>query len=271
VPSPAPIEFTTREYVWASRRGNFKHWLIGGGDYSRAVEYPLAARLAQLAPGGRLLDVGAGRRAEFAELMARRGAKVTAIDAREDVGADADRSLSIDFRRCDARELPLEDQSFDAITAISTIEHIPEGDDRAMAELGRVLAPGGRLVVSVPSNPLKSADVFLREEEVYGRRDDRGRDRVFFEHVYDDDELEERIIKPTGLPVVERIRLSEPGVRMSYLYYSPRGPLRKIRYMLPVGPLFGLTAPRFLRPVAPDEFEPDDWNGAATVLVFTRR
>ena len=261
-----PIEITTPQFVWASRRGDLRQWLLGGPDYSRAVEYPLAARLAQLSSGGRLLDVGAGRQAEFADLLARRGAKVTAIDAREDVGADANRSLGIDFRRCDARELPFDDESFDAVTAISTIEHIPEGDDRAMAELGRVLAPGGRLVVSVPYNPLKSADVYLRGE-VYGRTGDR----VFFEHVYDDDELERRIVEPAGLPVVERVRLGEPGVRVSNFYYSPRGPLRAVRYRLPLGPLFGLAAPRFLRPVDAEAFEPDDWNGAAAVIVFTRR
>lgn len=260
------IELTTSEYVWAARRGDLRGWLLGGPDYSRAVEYPLAARLARAESGKRLLDVGAGRRAEFAELMARRGADVTAIDARDDLGADADHSLGIDFRQCDARELPFADGSFDSVTAISTIEHIPEGDDRAMAELARVLAPGGRLVVSVPHNPLKSATVYLRGE-VYGRHGDR----VFFEHVYDDDELEARIVRPTGLPVVERVALGEPGVRLSNFFYSPRGPLKPVRYRLPMGPFLALAAPRFLRPVDPEAFEPDDWNGAAAVIAFTRR
>jgi SAM-dependent methyltransferase len=264
--APAPIELTTREFVWSSRRGDLKHWVFGGADYSRAVEYPLAARLAELPPGGRLLDVGSGRRAEFAELMARKGAKVTAIDAREDIGADADHTIGIEFRRCDARHLPYEDGSFDAVTAISTIEHIPDGDDQAMAELARVLAPGGRLVVSVPYNPLKSADVYLRGE-VYGQRGDR----VFFEHVYDDDDLERRIIAPAAIPLVHQVRLGEPGVRMSSFYYSPRGLMRRLRHRLPLGPLYGLTAPRFLRPVGAGDFEPDDWNGAATMLVFRKR
>ena len=115
-----------------------------------------------------------------------------------------------------------------------------------------MLVPGGRLVVSVPYNPLKSAQVYLRGEVCNGRRGDR----VFFEHVYDDELLERRIVEPVGLPLVERIRLGEPGVRLSSFYYSPRGPLRKVRYRLPIGPLFGLAAPRFLRSVPPEATSP---------------
>jgi SAM-dependent methyltransferase len=265
VPGAPTVDITTSGYVWAARRHDPRHWLFGGADYSRAVEYPLAARLLELMPGQRLLDVGAGRQADFATLAARGGLRVTAIDARDDIGAAAPDDVEIRFERCDARELPFDAASFDRISAISTIEHIHPGDDTAMAELARVLAPGGRLVVSVPFNPLKRADVFLRGE-VYGNRGDR----VFFEHVYDEDELEERIVAPTGLPVRERVYLGEPGTRLSSFYYSPRGLARHLRYRVPWGPLFGLLAPRFLRPVDPADFEPDDWNGVAAVLLFER-
>jgi len=258
------FELSPLRYMWATRRFGFVHWLFGGADYSRAVEYPLTARLLQARRGERLLDVGSGRRGEFASLARRAGLEVTAIDERDDVGADAaDRSLT--FQRADARKLPFEEASFDRITAISTIEHIPEGDDLAMAELARVLRPGGRLVVTVPFNPLKSADLYIRGG-VYGREGER----VFFERVYDEDDLERRLIAPSGLRLVERIYLGEPGVRLSYLYYTPRGLARRVRHRIPWGPFFSLFAHRFFRPVQADQYEIDDWSGVAAVLAFEK-
>jgi SAM-dependent methyltransferase len=229
------------------------------------VEYPCVSRLLQARCGERLLDVGAGRRGEFAALMSARGLEVTAVDARDDVGAEALRNTRTRFMQADARELPFESDSFDRVTAISTVEHVEEGDDRVMAELARVLSPGGRLVVTVPHNPFKRAELYLRGT-VYGRTGER----VFFERVYDDEQLERRIVAPTGLRQVARVNLGEPGVRLSSWFYDPRGPLRPLRYRLPWGPGFTLLAPRFLRPVIPEQFTLEDWNGVAAVLAFAK-
>jgi SAM-dependent methyltransferase len=49
----------------------------------------------------------------------------------------------------DIAELPLEDASLDAIVCTEVLEHV-RGPHRAAAELRRVLAPGGRLMVTVP-------------------------------------------------------------------------------------------------------------------------
>jgi SAM-dependent methyltransferase len=264
--SPAPVRrLSTAGYVWHARRYGVRDWLLGGPDYSRAVEYPCVLELLEARRGERLLDVGAGRRGEFAALMRGRGLSVTAIDARDDVGADALRRGGVSFVKADARELPFESGSFERVTAISTVEHVEEGDDTVMRELARVLAPGGRLVVTVPYNPLKRAELYLRGD-VYGRTGER----VFFERVYDERDLEQRIVGPTGLPVVDRVELGEPGMRMSSWFYDPRGPLRALRYRLPWGPLFTLMAPRFLRPVQPADFTLEDWNGVAAVLAFAK-
>ena len=167
------IAFSTAEYAQNFlRRYSLAYWLVGGPDYSRSVEYPLVSQVLQAQPGQRLLDVGAGRMAEFATLMADRGVEVTAIDPRDDVGADTPGVNGLRLVKADARDLDFPDGEFDRVTAISTIEHIEEGDDTAMKELARVLRPGGRLVVTVPYNPLKRAQIFARDD-VYGRRGER--------------------------------------------------------------------------------------------------
>jgi len=51
--------------------------------------------------------------------------------------------------RSDALGLPFVDGSFDRVIAAEILEHIPD-DTRAMAELARVLRPGGTMAVTVP-------------------------------------------------------------------------------------------------------------------------
>jgi SAM-dependent methyltransferase len=53
---------------------------------------------------------------------------------------------NLSFAEGDARSLPLDDRSFDAVVFHTTLCHVPESE-RALAEAYRVLAPGGRLVV----------------------------------------------------------------------------------------------------------------------------
>ena len=262
-----PVTITTAAYARDCLRNySLPYWLVGGPDYSRTVEYPLVSRLLRAERGQRLLDVGAGRRAEFARLMAERGVAVTAVDAREDVGADVRPHERLAVQRADARRLEFDAGSFDRVTAISTVEHIEDGDATAMGELARVLAPGGRMVVTVPYNPLKRATIFAREP-VYGRTGER----VFFEHIYDEDALQARIVAPTGLRVAERLHLGEPGYRMSALFYARAGLTGRMRRLLPVGWALGLLAPLFLRPVPAERIHFEDWTGVAAVLVFEKQ
>jgi SAM-dependent methyltransferase len=49
----------------------------------------------------------------------------------------------------DALDLPFADGTFDCVIASEILEHVPE-DDKAIAELVRVLKPGGALAITVP-------------------------------------------------------------------------------------------------------------------------
>lgn len=115
-----------------------------------------------LAPGERVLDLGCGfGRHAYGAL--RRGADVAACDTGR-AELDEVRSMISAMRGAgevppgtsgtavgaDARRLPFADDSFDRIIAAEILEHI--GDDgAAVAELARVLRPGGVLAVTVPS------------------------------------------------------------------------------------------------------------------------
>ncbi|MFI5054303.1 MAG: class I SAM-dependent methyltransferase, partial [Acidimicrobiia bacterium] len=115
-----------------------------------------------LRPGHRLLDMGCGGgRHAFAAM--RRGATVVALDydaaELKDVravvgGMVASGELPADTPggqvNGDALELPFPDAAFDRIIASEVLEHL-WADERAISELVRVLRPGGRLAVTVPT------------------------------------------------------------------------------------------------------------------------
>lgn len=109
-----------------------------------------------------LLDLGCGGGRHAFEAM-RRGAIVVAIDAdaAELKDASAVAGGMVDAGELphgpaggmvngDALTLPFPDECVDRVIAAEVLEHIPD-DERALRELVRVLRPGGRMAVTVPT------------------------------------------------------------------------------------------------------------------------
>ncbi len=114
-----------------------------------------------LEPGDRVIDMGCGAGRHAFE-MYRRGADVIAFDqdadelsavsdlfaAMREAGEVPD-GAEADVKQGDALSLPFADGEFDRVVASEVLEHIPD-DESAIAELVRVLRPGGRMAVTVP-------------------------------------------------------------------------------------------------------------------------
>ena len=111
-----------------------------------------AARLAATPDGGDLLDVpcGFGR---HAVPLARAGFQVTGVDRSGVLLEEARRRAGGEhwpkLVAADYRDLPFADASFDAaVNLFSSLGYLgDEADTRVLAEIGRVLRPGGRLVI----------------------------------------------------------------------------------------------------------------------------
>jgi SAM-dependent methyltransferase len=113
-------------------------------------ERPAVLELAGDVTGRRILDAGCGAGPLFAALRDR-GALVTGIDASAGMLEVARRRLGpdADLRVADLAEpLPFADAAFDDVVA-SLVLHYLKDWGPALAELRRVLKPGGRLIASV--------------------------------------------------------------------------------------------------------------------------
>jgi SAM-dependent methyltransferase len=124
------------------------------GDYHRTLDptwdyYPtylaklraVRAYLDALPAGTRVLDAGCGEGVLVEEYAAR--LRMSGLDAHYASDRVTTGSLMA---------LPFPDASFDRALCLDVLEHLAYADQpRALAELSRVLVPGGELLVSVPN------------------------------------------------------------------------------------------------------------------------
>ena len=161
-PAPVPSHLYSEEIVTRFAGPDYRDFVASGGQKLR----PRLARsldLACLTPGLRLLDLGCGR-GEVAVHAALQGAAVTALDyspdctrlTREAVGLVSkaqDLTLDVDICLADATSLPFPEATFDRATLLDVVEHLfPWQLERAMAEVFRVLKPGGFAVIHTVPN-----------------------------------------------------------------------------------------------------------------------
>ncbi len=132
-----PIAYYTRPLTgWLFReRINLGLRLLGGRRYGRALEIGYGAGAVQAALAG-VADELHG----------------VDLDADPDVAARVLSGLGVrsELRRGDAYELPYPDAHFDLVASFSTFEHLAEFD-RALAEVRRVLRPGGHFLLGMPA------------------------------------------------------------------------------------------------------------------------
>ncbi|HVN62981.1 MAG TPA: class I SAM-dependent methyltransferase [Gaiellaceae bacterium] len=125
----------------------FEKQFVNGGRHSSrvAAEAERLVGAADPRPGQRLLDVGCGNGAAAVRLAAAYGLDVTGVDVDPEQIRSADASGAGRFLVADATRLPFADGEFDLVHTSKTTHHIRDWQ-RALAEMDRVLKPGGHLL-----------------------------------------------------------------------------------------------------------------------------
>jgi len=114
-----------------------------------------------LKPGESILDVGCGTGGVTipAKLRVGKTGEAAGIDPAPEMIATARRKasragLEIDFRVGVIESLPFPDETFDAVTSSLMMHHLPEHVQvKGLAEIKRVLKPGGRLLIADMMRP----------------------------------------------------------------------------------------------------------------------
>ena len=119
------------------------------GRYSTPLA-PLFVDFGHVAPGQRVLDVGAGPGALTGALVERIGpAGVTAVDPSEPfVAALRERNPGVEVQQASAESLPFDDAGFDA-TLAQLVVHFMRDPVAGLREMRRVTVPGGVVAASV--------------------------------------------------------------------------------------------------------------------------
>jgi SAM-dependent methyltransferase len=188
--SNAPKNSGFIQKVWASPLGSmlYDNAQALGRKLLTAWQEPTA--WLNIPSGGVALDVGSGPGNVTAALARAAGLDGFAlgVDISEPMLARAvaaEGGRQVGFLRADAQKLPFKDEVFDAVTSIAVLQLIPDAE-AALAEMVRVLRPGGRLAIMVPTvtsrGPAqllsKGGARFFAEDELADRFENLGLERV---------------------------------------------------------------------------------------------
>lgn len=185
-------------------------------DFSlwRLIEYPWAVRALKVARGDTVVDIGSGT-SSFPHMLAKEGVNVVIVELeerrvrwqREKRRATArvgDGELLAVV--ADATQLPFRDDAVPFISAVSSLEHIPD-DEAAGREIGRALAPGGVAALTLPFTSTGRTSFFkgIRTFKQVARNAfvQEGKPGSFF-RFYTDADIERVYIEPARADVTER-------------------------------------------------------------------
>ncbi len=94
------------------------------------------------------LDLGSDN-GVISYLLRQRGGRWSSADLTEKAVASIRALVETNVQRIDGTTMPFADRSFDLVVVIDLLEHVAD-DGRCVAELGRILRPGGELIVNTP-------------------------------------------------------------------------------------------------------------------------
>ena len=185
------------------------HWLVPPVLLTRYFEFDLAWRSLINFPAQRYLDVSSPYAFPLLLLSNRPQLRADLLNPdKNDLALTTQLVAATQLNNrcklhgCLIEDAPFEPETFDIITSISVVEHIPD-NTRAIAALWRLLRPGGKLILTVPcaAQPYEVYD----NQNHYGLQNSDAQGFSFLEYVYDEQLLRDWIFCITGPPTQQTI------------------------------------------------------------------
>lgn len=182
-------------------------------DFSlwRLIEYPWVTEQLKLKPGDTVLDLGTGT-SSYPHMLAKEGVNVVVLELERD-RVRWQQQKRLETARpgdgvvypvvADATALPIRDGVGVRVSAVSSLEHIP--DDHAVGrEIGRVLADDGIAVITIPYTKSERTGFFkgIKPFKQVERNAfvQEGKSGSFF-RFYNDEDIQETYIAPSRAKV----------------------------------------------------------------------
>jgi SAM-dependent methyltransferase len=147
---PSPV---STDETWRDALGYDRWFDTRWGRYASRVEARAVRRALRSVQGATAIDVGTGTGRLAAQLRAA-GVELVAIDREPAMLTLARKRIEASLVAADVLALPVRDRSVDIALAVTVLEFVADASV-AMAELARVVRPGGRIVVGAlnPCSP----------------------------------------------------------------------------------------------------------------------
>jgi len=214
---PKEQEYHLRSLLWKDIR-NFNSRLgpgrqIVGLEFRNYMEFSEAILGCRPEPGQRILDVGA-LLSPLGLYLASKGCEVHVIDVdpivmrQEQLARDAGLGHLVGqkkfvVQKMDGRQTDFPDDYFDAVIALACVEHTRnEADIELLREVGRVLKPGGRLLLSAR----------------YGRRWSEGQMGKWPLRTYSEAALQERLIQQNALTLLRKFYFGDDSLGLRQVW-----------------------------------------------------
>ena len=205
--------------LYASLRGEVFGEDIGQNSWLTADELRVFCEWLELSGSSDVLEVASGSGGPALFIAETTGCRVTGVDLHEAgvaAGSEAARKRGLTervrFVCADARErLPFEDEMFDAIICIDSMNHLYERA-AVLRDWYRLVRPGGRILFT---DPITLTGLLRREEAIV-------RSRGMGEFVFTPPGLDERLIREAGFHDVRAEDASDNPARVGAAWKAAR-------------------------------------------------
>ncbi len=121
------------------------------------IELPAMLSLLKNVKNKKILDLGCGP-GILSKILAKRGAKVTAIDLSPEMVAIAKKYAKVNVQLADAEKLPFKSETFDIVCSSLLIEHL-ENIRMFFKKINKILKPSGIFIIST-AHPFRNIEKF---------------------------------------------------------------------------------------------------------------